>query len=56
MLIRHGWIGVAVNRQKPGAAATLEQQEAGLKAGADAYLVKSKFEQGDLLRVIRSVV
>ncbi|MEZ4668831.1 MAG: hybrid sensor histidine kinase/response regulator [Anaerolineae bacterium] len=33
-----------------------EHQEEGLKAGADAYLVKSKFEQGDLLRVIRSVV
>ena len=33
-----------------------QQQEAGLKAGADAYLVKSRFEQGELLRVIRSVV
>ncbi len=33
-----------------------QQQEAGLKAGADAYLVKSRFEQGELLRVLRSVV
>lgn len=33
-----------------------EQREAGLKAGADAYLVKSRFEQSELLRVIRSVV
>jgi len=33
-----------------------QQQEAGLKAGADAYLVKSRFGQGELLRVIRSVV
>lgn len=33
-----------------------EQREAGLKAGADAYLVKSKFEQNELLQVIRSVM
>lgn len=33
-----------------------EQREAGLKAGADAYLVKSKFEQNELLKVIRSVM
>ncbi len=33
-----------------------EQREAGLKAGADAYLVKSRFEQSELLRVIQMVV
>lgn len=33
-----------------------EHQEAGLKAGADAYLVKSKFDQGELLRMIQAVV
>ena len=33
-----------------------EHQEAGLKAGADAYLVKSQFDQGELLRMIRAVV
>lgn len=33
-----------------------EQREAGLKAGADAYLVKSQFDQGELLRVIQAVV
>jgi two-component system chemotaxis sensor kinase CheA len=33
-----------------------EQREAGLKAGADAYLVKSKFDQNELLQVIRSVM
>jgi two-component system chemotaxis sensor kinase CheA len=33
-----------------------EQREAGLHAGADAYLVKSRFEQHELLRVIRGLV
>jgi two-component system chemotaxis sensor kinase CheA len=33
-----------------------EHQEAGLRAGADAYLVKSKFDQGELLRMIKAVV
>ncbi len=33
-----------------------EHRNAGLNAGADAYLVKSKFDQGDLLRTIQSVV
>ncbi|HEX2621539.1 MAG TPA: response regulator, partial [Phototrophicaceae bacterium] len=33
-----------------------EQQEAGLRAGADAYLIKSKFDQGELLRTIQSVI
>jgi len=33
-----------------------EQREAGLHAGADAYLIKSRFDQGELLQMIRSVV
>ncbi len=33
-----------------------EQREAGLRAGADAYLVKSRFDQGELLLTIQSVV
>jgi two-component system, chemotaxis family, sensor kinase CheA len=33
-----------------------EQREAGLRAGADAYLVKSNFEQADLLDTIQSVL
>lgn len=33
-----------------------EQREAGLKAGADAYLVKSRFDQGELLETIQAVV
>lgn len=33
-----------------------EQREAGLRAGADAYLVKSQFDQEELLRVIQAVV
>jgi two-component system chemotaxis sensor kinase CheA len=33
-----------------------EQREAGLRAGADAYLVKSRFDQNELLRVIRALV
>ncbi len=33
-----------------------EQREAGLKAGADAYLVKSNFDQSELLETIQSVV
>ena len=33
-----------------------EQREAGLKAGADAYLVKSQFDQGELIQAIRAVV
>jgi two-component system chemotaxis sensor kinase CheA len=33
-----------------------EHQEAGLRAGADAYLVKSQFDQGELLQMIRAVV
>ena len=32
-----------------------EQREAGLRAGADAYLVKSQFDQAELLEVIGSV-
>jgi two-component system, chemotaxis family, sensor kinase CheA len=33
-----------------------EQREAGLKSGADAYLVKSRFDQAELLRTIRALV
>jgi two-component system, chemotaxis family, sensor kinase CheA len=33
-----------------------EQREAGLRAGANAYLVKSRFDQGELLQMIQSVV
>lgn len=33
-----------------------EHQEAGLRAGADAYLVKSQFDQGELLRMIQAVI
>ena len=33
-----------------------EHQEAGLKAGANAYLVKSSFDQGELLTMIRRVI
>ncbi len=33
-----------------------EQREAGRKAGADAYLVKSQFNQGELIRTIQSVI
>ncbi len=33
-----------------------EQREAGLKAGADAYLVKSQFDQAELLRLIEAVL
>ncbi|MCB9453816.1 MAG: hybrid sensor histidine kinase/response regulator [Anaerolineaceae bacterium] len=33
-----------------------EQREAGLQSGADAYLVKSNFNQEELLRMIQSVV
>jgi len=33
-----------------------EQREAGLKAGADAYLVKSRFDQSELLETIQAVV
>jgi two-component system, chemotaxis family, sensor kinase CheA len=33
-----------------------EQREAGLKAGANAYLIKSRFDQGELLDTIHSVL
>jgi two-component system, chemotaxis family, sensor kinase CheA len=33
-----------------------EQKEAGLKAGADAYVVKSSFDQGELLQLIKRVI
>ncbi|MFW5771675.1 MAG: hybrid sensor histidine kinase/response regulator [Phototrophicaceae bacterium] len=33
-----------------------EQREAGLRVGADAYLVKSRFDQSELLQTIQSVV
>jgi two-component system chemotaxis sensor kinase CheA len=33
-----------------------EQREAGLNAGADAYLVKSRFDQAELLATIQSVI
>lgn len=33
-----------------------EQREAGLRVGANAYLVKSQFDQGELLETIQSVV
>lgn len=33
-----------------------EQREAGLKAGADAYLVKSRFDQDELLQTIQAVL
>ncbi len=33
-----------------------EQREAGLRAGADAYLVKSQFDQGELLATIQAVI
>lgn len=32
------------------------QREAGMRAGADAYLVKSQFDQGELLETIQSVM
>jgi two-component system chemotaxis sensor kinase CheA len=33
-----------------------EQREAGLRAGADAYLIKSRFDQGELLEMIQAVM
>lgn len=33
-----------------------EQREAGLKAGADAYLIKSQFDQAELLQTIKDVL
>ena len=33
-----------------------EHREAGLRAGADAYLVKSRFDQDELLRAVQSVL
>lgn len=33
-----------------------EQREAGLRAGANAYLIKSQFDQGELLETIQSVL
>ena len=33
-----------------------EQREAGLRAGADAYLIKSRFDQNELLQMIQAVV
>ncbi len=33
-----------------------EQREAGLKAGADAYVMKSQFDQAELLRIIQAVM
>lgn len=33
-----------------------EQREAGLRVGADAYLVKSQFDQGELLETIQAVI
>lgn len=33
-----------------------EQREAGLRAGANAYLVKSRFDQGELLETIQAVL
>jgi two-component system, chemotaxis family, sensor kinase CheA len=33
-----------------------EQREEGLRAGADAYLIKSRFDQGELLETIQSVI
>jgi two-component system, chemotaxis family, sensor kinase CheA len=33
-----------------------EQREAGLRAGADAYLVKTQFDQSELLQTIQSVI
>ena len=33
-----------------------EQREAGLRVGADAYLIKSRFDQSELLQTIQSVV
>ena len=33
-----------------------EQREAGLSAGADAYLIKSRFDQTDLLETIQSII
>jgi len=33
-----------------------EQREAGLKAGADAYLIKSQFDQSELLQMIKDVL
>lgn len=33
-----------------------EQREAGLKAGADAYLIKSQFDQSELLQTIKDVL
>jgi two-component system chemotaxis sensor kinase CheA len=33
-----------------------EQREAGLQAGADAYLIKSRFDQAELLETIQAVI
>lgn len=33
-----------------------EQREAGLRAGADAYLVKSRFDQAELLQTIQALI
>jgi two-component system, chemotaxis family, sensor kinase CheA len=33
-----------------------EQREAGLQAGANAYLIKSQFDQRELLETIKSVL
>lgn len=33
-----------------------EQREAGLRAGADAYLVKSQFDQSELLETIQAII
>jgi two-component system chemotaxis sensor kinase CheA len=33
-----------------------EEQEKGLLLGADAYIVKRKFDQKELLRVVRQIV
>ena len=47
---KHIPVVLLTSLQKP------EHRNAGLNAGADAYLVKSKFDQGELLRTIQSVV
>ena len=35
---------------------TLEEQQLGLSLGADAYIIKRKFDQRELLNVIREIL
>jgi two-component system chemotaxis sensor kinase CheA len=33
-----------------------DEQARGLELGADAYIVKNRFDQGELLRIVRQIV